>query len=185
MKEKQFENSEIAKQIASFKLPRYEELAKFDLIMNQMVDFLDEYLAVFVVPGEEKTLTSSMINNYVFKHVIAPPNQKKYSRGHIAHLLVIGILKQVLSISDIAEIISAQLKQYEISIAYNYFCEELENALRVTFDGRDFGEIANVVPTKVTPLSKKVRSAVLSFANKIYVKQSIYFDLHIAGKNLA
>ena len=100
------------------------------------------------------------------------------------HLLVIGILKQVLSISDIAEIISAQLKQYEISIAYNYFCEELENALRVTFDGRDFGEIANVVPTKVTPLSKKVRSAVLSFANKIYVKQSIYFDLHIAGKKL-
>ena len=63
MKEKQFENSEKAKQIASFKLPRYEELAKFDLIMNQMVDFLDEYLAVFVVPGEEKTLTSSMINN--------------------------------------------------------------------------------------------------------------------------
>lgn len=182
MLEEQFEKSEIAKQIASFKLPRYEELAKFDLLMNQMVDFLDEYLSVFVVPGEEKTLTPSMINNYVFKHVIAPPNQKKYSRGHIAHLLVIGILKQVLSISDIAEIIAAQLKQYEISIAYNYFCEEVENALRITFDGRDFSEVANVVPTKVTPLSKRVRSAVLSFANKIYVTQSIYYDNHVLNK---
>ena len=45
MKEKQFENSEKAKQIASFKLPRYEELAKFDLIMNQMVDFIDNLKA--------------------------------------------------------------------------------------------------------------------------------------------
>ncbi|MCQ2754172.1 MAG: DUF1836 domain-containing protein [bacterium] len=171
-----FENSEISKRIANYRLPRYDELMKFDLFMNQLTDILDEYLSPFLIPGEAKALTPSMINNYVFKQVILPPDQKKYSRKHVIHLLVIGILKQVLSLSDIAELISKQIEEYPIDIAYNYFCNELEKALRVVFEGRDFSEIEKTQPTKVTPLSRKIRSAVLSFANKIYVKQSIYFD---------
>ena len=91
-------------------------------------------------------------------------------------MLVIGILKQVLSISDIGELIDMQIKQYPLDIAYDYFCIELEKALKVVFDNRDFSEIDKTQPTKTTPLSRKIRSAVVSFANQIYVKQSIYYE---------
>jgi len=171
-----FESSEIANKLAFHKFPRYDELPTFDIFMTQLTDILEGYLSVFKVPGEEKILTSSMINNYVFKHVITPPVQKKYNKEQVAHLLIIGILKQVLSINDIAVLIANQKAQYPIDIAYNYFCEEVENALRVTFNIRNFAEIEKTQPTKITPLTKKVRSAVLSFANKIYVKQCIYYE---------
>lgn len=173
-----FENSQKAKNIAEFRLPRYDELTNFDVFMTQLVDILDNYLSIFQVPGEQKLITPSMINNYVFKQVVKPPVQKKYTKNHIVYFLVTGILKQVLSISDIAELIVAQKKQYPIEQAYNYFCDELEKALKVTFEVRDFSQIELTQPTKPTPLAKEIRSAVISFANKIYVQQSIYFELH-------
>lgn len=171
-----FENSEIAKKLAEYKLPRYDELMKYDVFMNQLIEILDEYLSIFQVPGEEKLLTPSMINNYVYKQVIDPPTKKKYTKYHIVHLLAIGILKQVLPLSDLAELIRMQQKEYPADIAYNYFCIELEKALHVVFGNRDYAEIDKTQPSKTTSLSKKFRSAAVAFANQIYVKQSIYFD---------
>ena len=176
MKDIEFEHSDVAKQLANHKLPRYNELTKFDVFMNQLLGILDEYLSIFTIPGEQKILTASMVNNYVFKNIIEHPKQKKYSRSHIAYLLVIGILKQVLPISDVAEIISMALKEYDIEVAYEYFCIELEKALKATFEVRDFAVIEETQPTKTTTLSKLVRSAVLSFANQLYVKKCIYFN---------
>lgn len=179
-----FEHSTVAKQLANYKLPRYNELIKFDVFMNQLLGILDEYLEIFSIPGEQKTLTASMVNNYVFKNIIERPIQKKYSRSHIAYLLVIGILKQVLPISDVAEIISMALKQYDIEVAYEYFCIELEKALKATFEVRDFAVIEETQPSKTTPLSTLVRSAVLSFANQLYVRKSIYYATHnVAAQN--
>ena len=176
MKDTEFEHSAVAKQLANHKLPRYEELTKFDVFMTQLLGILDEYLSIFTIPGEQKILTASMVNNYVFKNIIEHPKQKKYSRSHIAYLIVIGILKQVLPISDVAEIISMALKEYDIEVAYEYFCIELEKALKATFEVRDFAVIEETQPTKTTTLSKLVRSAVLSFANQLYVKKCIYFN---------
>ncbi len=179
--EKTFEESDIAKKLANYKLPKFEDLIKFDIFMNQLIAILDEYLSIFIVPDEAKYLTPSMINNYVFKQVIDAPIQKKYSKYHIVYLLVIGILKQVMSLSDITELLQMQTKQYSIETAYNYFCIELEKALHVVFEERDFAQIEKTQPTKTTPLTKTVRSAVLAFANHIYVKQSIYY--HKTHKN--
>lgn len=176
MEKEIFENSQIAKNLANHKLPRYHELFKFDVFMTQLIDILDDTLSVFATPNEEKLLTQSMINNYVFKHIIEPPKQKKYSREQVAHLIALGILKQVLFISDIGAIIEAQRNEYPLDIAYDYFCEELEKTLKVTFEVRDFSDIEKTQPSKVTPLARKIRSAVLSFANKIYVQQSIYYE---------
>lgn len=174
--EKTFEDSDIAKKLANYRLPRFEDLIKFDIFMNQLIAILDEYLSIFLVPDEAKYLTPSMINNYVFKQVVEPPVQKKYSKYHIVYLLVIGILKQVMSLSDITTLLQMQTKQYTIETAYDYFCTELEKAMHVVFEERDFAQIERTQPTKTTPLTKTVRSAVLAFANHIYVKQSIYFN---------
>ena len=67
-----------------------------------------------------------------------------------------------------------QIEQYPIQVAFDFFAIELENSLKVTFGTRDFAE-ANSEKEK-TPLSKLVRSALLSFANKVYVKKNIYLD---------
>lgn len=171
-----FEESETAKKLAHYKLPRYEELTKYNIFMNQLVDILDEHLSVFALPTEGKILTPSMINNYVFKHVVIPPNQKKYNRDHIAYLIAVGIMKQVLPISDVTTIINGQVEQYNIAVAYDYFCRELENMLQIIFESRNFSDIEKTNPSKVTPLSRKARSAILAFVNQIYVKHSIFYD---------
>ena len=75
-----FENTEIAKRMASFKLPRYDELNNFDVYMDQLVQILDNILYEFLVPDEENALTPYMINNYVQKKVIKAPSRKKYSK---------------------------------------------------------------------------------------------------------
>ena len=82
MKEVCVEKSDLGKRLVEYRLPRYDELSEFDIYMAQLTAILDKYLAEFLIPGEEKTLTASMINNYVQKGVIKPPTNKKYSRIH-------------------------------------------------------------------------------------------------------
>lgn len=182
MENDSFENSEIAKKIANYHLPRFNELIGIDLFMNQVIKILDDYLSPFTLPGDGSALTPSMINNYVFKHFIEPPKNKKYKKIQLIYLLIIALLKQVISIKEISSILELQIKQYPDEIAYNYFCEELEKALRTTFQGRDFSEIESTQPQKITPLTETVRSAVISFANKVYVRQSLYYETHIKNK---
>ncbi len=177
MKEIFFEDTEVAKRLAQYKLPRYDEFSDFGLYMEQLIFFLDKYLNEFVMPGEEKYLTPSMINNYVQKKIILPPIKKKYTKIHMMNLIVIGILKQILPIPDIANLIKIALKQYPEDVAYNYFCNELENALNTTFATRKFSQIEQVSASKKTPLFESFRSAVLSFVSHIYVRKSLYFEM--------
>lgn len=170
-----FETSEIAVKLANYKLPEFDELIKIDIFMNQLVQILNEYLAPFATPDEPKALTPSMINNYVFNHIIEPPINKKYNRTHIVHLLIIGIMKQVLPINIIGKVLELQVKEYPIDVAYKYFCAELENALKVVFEVRNFAKIEDFQPNKVTPLTKTARSAILAFVNQVYVKQRVYY----------
>ncbi|MBQ6516163.1 DUF1836 domain-containing protein [bacterium] len=176
MEESFFETTDIAKRLAEYKAPRYEELGEFDVYMEQLVCILDKHLHEFLIPGEEKALTPSMINNYVQKKIIEAPKRKKYSKDQIIKLMVIGVLKQVLPISEISEIIELSMEQYPLDIAYNYFCGELENALQSTFQTRSFSQIAERKVNKKTVLSENVRSAVLAFANRIYVKKNLYYN---------
>ena len=183
MKEKFFEDTDEAKRLANYKLPRYNEISDFGIYMEQLIYFLDKHLNEFLIPGEEKYLTPSMINNYVQKKVIDAPVKKKYNKVHIAHLLVIRILKQILPIPDIANLINIALKEYPIDIAYDYFCRELETALNATFATRAFSQIEKGFVSKKTPLSENFRSAVLSFASRVYVRKSLYFELELSKKD--
>ena len=166
------ELSKYLKKIAEYHCPRYNELPNISLYMDQLIEFLDQYLSEFNIPDEEIAITPTMVNNYVKQKLIAPPQNKRYLKEQVARLLVVGILKQVLSISDIALLLKQQIEQYTVPVAYDFFCTELENALKATFETRDFsvGNTASVT----TPLSEVVRSALLSFSNKIYVKKNLH-----------
>ncbi|MBQ7450391.1 DUF1836 domain-containing protein [bacterium] len=168
-----FIHSEIAKKLANFKLPRYDEIVSYPVAMRQLIAILENYLNIFKDPfEEEKPLTPFMINSYVRKKVIEPPEGKDYNKKHIMFLIVIGILKQVLSISDIGKILKMAINQYPPETAYNYFCNEVEGVLNATFATRSSFKNS---PKVITPLNESVHSAVIAFANKIYVKQYLYF----------
>ena len=173
-KKNTFAKTEVAKKLAEYKLPRYEELTPFPVLMHQLLKILDSYLSIFCVPGEEKILTQSMINSYVYKRYIAPPVNKEYTRDHLIYLIAVGILKQIMPISEVSQIIALQTAQYPKDVAYNYMCEEIEAALHVTFGTRSFAEF-KPSPTINTELSETFNSAAIAFANKIYVKHSLYY----------
>lgn len=163
---------EFIEKIKNYHCPRYHELPPFALYTDQLKELLELYLSEFEIPGEEKFITPTMIGNYVKQKIIPPPVKKKYDRDHIVYLIVIGIFKQVLNISDIGTIIKMQRRVYPVEVAYNYFCSELEAALKATFCTRDFSEVAK--PDRVSTLTELVSSSLLAFANKIYVKKKIY-----------
>ena len=82
----------------SRKIPLWNELPELDLYMDQIIVLMEKYLGS---SQEDKLITPSMINNYVKLGIIPRPTKKKYSKTHIAYLIIICSLKQVMPIADI------------------------------------------------------------------------------------
>lgn len=100
------------------KLPRWNELPEIDLYMDQVIALMERYL-----PYNEKILTPSMINNYVKLGIMPAPIKKKYSRVHIAYLIIICCLKQVIPISDIQKLIEMRVSNSSIEETLNFFSD--------------------------------------------------------------
>lgn len=105
------------KQIQLLSIPRWSELPKFDLYMDQVVSYINQMLE----PLELDAVTPAMINNYVKSGLLAPPTKKKYGQEQIASLVVIAILKSVFSISDIKDGFVLIKKSSSKGQAYDYF----------------------------------------------------------------
>ena len=73
--------------LGQFDLPDWDNLPQLDLYMDQVILLLTRYLAPLDRGADERTITASIINNYVRMKVIPPPVKKKYSRVHIAYLV--------------------------------------------------------------------------------------------------
>lgn len=78
-------------------------------------------------------ITRSMVNNYVKQGVLASAAGKKYTRSHIAYLIVICTLKQTFSIAEIDRLIRMQIASFDTRVAYDYYCDAFEAALRTLF----------------------------------------------------
>lgn len=104
------------------RLPRWEELPDFDLYMDQVLAFVAKYLP----DRDDKPLTASMVNNYVKMGVVPAPVKKKYSRNHIAYLIMICVMKSAVSISSICKVIENELLTDTDERFYNRFCEMYE-----------------------------------------------------------
>ncbi len=114
--------NEFTKEMKNFKLPHWNDLPDIDLYMDQVISLMEKYLT-YVAGSDSKTLTPSMINNYVKLNIIPAPNKKKYSREHIAYLLIICSLKQIMPISRIKEMIDIKLQNSTISEILDYYSD--------------------------------------------------------------
>lgn len=120
------------KELENHKAPDWNVLPDIDLYMDQVITYLERQMAIFSKSEEEKLITPAMINNYVKNEVIPRPVQKKYAREHLAHLLAVLNLKQVLSLSDITKLISLETSDRPTSDVLNQFNLILDESLTKT-----------------------------------------------------
>lgn len=160
MSEKEQEN------IVKIHIPRWNELPEIDLYLDQVVNYIEKYIGQYNVNKEDKIITKTMINNYVKQGIMPAPEKKKYSRSHIAYLIVICVLKQVYSISDIGKLISLTIQYFELSKAYNRFCANLEVSVMNVFSRKEFPNTE-----KMTEEQYLLKNVVQSVADKLYVEK--------------
>ena len=151
--------------IMKIHIPRWNELPEIDLYLDQVVNYLEKYLEQYNSNKDDKIITKTMINNYVKLGIMPAPEKKKYSREHIAYLIVICVLKQVYSISDIGKLISLTIQSFELSKAYNRFCVNLELSVKNVFTRKEFPNTE-----KMTEEQYLLKNVVESVADKLYVE---------------
>ena len=83
---------------------KWNDLPDIELYMDQVINYIEKQLQIYQEQEETKLITSSMINNYVKNGVIKHANSKKYSKEHLGSLIMIGLLKQVLPLSQISKL---------------------------------------------------------------------------------
>ncbi len=121
--------SEGERLLKEYHLPTWDELPTIDLYMDQVILLLTKYLEIFsAVSNDDKIITPTMINNYVKQKTIPAPVKKRYSKMHLAYLIIICILKQTLSISTISKIIPPDLNEEEIRAVYSSFVKNQAKA---------------------------------------------------------
>ena len=113
--------------LEKFDLPDWDSLPQLDLYMDQVILLLNRYLSPIV--GEERYVTASIINNYVRMKVVPPPVKKRYSRVHLAYLVIICILKQSLSISCIQRMLPPEHGEEEAKTLYTDFVRQYRAAV--------------------------------------------------------
>lgn len=125
---------EIEKTLTTYSLPSWDMLPDIDLYMDQVVSVVTKYLEV---PNGaiklNRPVTSSMINNYVKLGIIPPPSKKRYSKLHLAYLLIVCTLKQTLDMTTIQQIIPVELDIESVKKTYDSFVKNQYTAFNYVF----------------------------------------------------
>lgn len=111
-----------------FSLPEWDQLPALELYMDQVILLLRQYLAPLHHGQEDKAITASIINNYVRMKIMPPPVKKKYSRVHLASLIMICVLKQSLSISCIQRMLPGEPTEDIMRLLYSDFTAQYRTA---------------------------------------------------------
>ena len=137
--------------LGNYKLPTWDELPTIDLYMDQVIALMNQYLKEYIPSTEDGmlTITPPMINNYVKLKVMPAPIKKRYSRIHIAYLIMLCSLKQALSIPIMQKIIPLFENETEAKELYEVFCKNQYKA---------FNYITEKVCAVTDPLLKEADS---------------------------
>lgn len=151
------------KLLNSYVIPSWEDLPSFELYMDQVIAIMNDYLKSFSSPNNEQNsvITPPMINNYVKLKAMPAPQKKKYSRVHLAYLIMICSLKQALSIPTIQKIIPLLDDEAEIKKMFEAFCENQKKAFayiagQVSKVSKPIIEAADNNPGRMTDLSVQI-----------------------------
>lgn len=157
----------IFSKIANHSLPKWDDLPELELYMDQVIALMEKYLADIATP-DSKLITPSMINNYVKLGIIPAPLKKKYSREHLAYLIIICSLKQVMPISNIKAMIDDKLATHTISEILDRYSDLYDVTFRAVLEmcsqhlatdmEKDTALFAAITATNCINISNKVFS---------------------------
>ncbi|GFI61878.1 hypothetical protein IMSAG049_01049 [Clostridiales bacterium] len=98
--------------------------------MDQVIILLNRYFAnIKDENGESAEVTKNMINNYVKMKIVPAPIKKKYSRTHIAYLIIVCTMKQIFSISMIKRLLPDFEDEGKIEEIYIKFIDYFQEAI--------------------------------------------------------
>jgi hypothetical protein len=105
-------------------------LPDIGLYMDQVQTYIDRQLTLYHRDDNDRLLTPAMINNYIKDSLIPRADMKKYTQVHLALLIMIGTLKQVLSIPNLNQLLSAYRDAADVSGLYGSFLEVQRESLK-------------------------------------------------------
>jgi len=108
----------------------WDRMPEIELYMDQVITYMEKQLSFYRRNEQSKMLTPSMINNYVKDALLPRPDRKKYSRDHLASLMMICLLKPILSIPDIQLLNSNLRKSGKPEELYARFVSTQDEALK-------------------------------------------------------
>jgi DNA-binding transcriptional MerR regulator len=118
-------------QLNYFSYRNYEDKPDIELYMEQLVNYLEKEQQIFQTSSLDKQITNSMINNYVKGEVVPAPISKRYNREHIAALEEVCTLKNVLTISEVKQILDQRYKNHTAKgEIFNEFNESYTNKIQ-------------------------------------------------------
>ena len=150
------------KGVSGFRLPRCSEIPDVGLYLEQTTKYINSFLEPI---GFE--ITSAMIKNYVKKGLLKNPEKKQYYADHIAHLIAVSVLKNVIPLENIAMLFQYQQKVYTDDIAYDYLCKKLESMLYYQFGIKDS---VDKIGTTNSIEKNMLKSAIIAVSHIIYLK---------------
>ena len=159
--------------ISKYHIPRWEELPDIELYMDQVISFIEKNIRIFSDEPDKKIITPSMVNNYVKLNLIPKPVKKRYNKVHLAYLIAITMLKQVVTIEEVRDGIIFQAEINGKKGAYNLFCEEQEKALKYIIGQINSKSQHAPLDTCINSQNLAVKTATMAFANKTMAEKAV------------
>ncbi len=106
-------------------LPEWEAFPSIELYMDQVIALINQYLEIFEAEREEKdyVVTAAMVNNYVKMKIVPAPIKKRYTKVHLAYLVMVCTLKQTLSMEMIRRIVPVDMEHEQVRQTYVSFVQ--------------------------------------------------------------
>jgi len=159
--------------IDDYRLPSFDDLPELDLYRDQLLTLVDKYIGpIWLEDGP--VVTTSMVNNYVKNGLLPHPEKKRYNREHLAYLIAITFLKQVVSINEIQEGLDILTNlNGGIAKAYDFFCDKQEIALK-TLNHREEGQVLSEKNQSSAYLM--VEMVTMAFATKLITEKILMIE---------
>ena len=151
--------------IAYTSFPKWDELPEFELYMDQVIAIVNRYMGNMAdLMNDENIITQAMINNYVKNKLIPPPIKKRYSKIHIAALLIICSCKQSMNISSIMAFLDFENDE-TMKVCYENFLANRNSVIQ---------EMKKLIDSKVKTIDKDQTAELIRMAQKSALRSGYY-----------
>lgn len=130
----------------NYHLPTWDQLPTIELYMDQVVLLVSQYLDLIPHSEEAPVVTPSTINNYVRLKAVPPPQKKRYSRRHLAYVIMICALKQSMTLTEIQKLLPPDLSDGEMQGVYDRFVASVRTTSQIFITHIDAMATQELVP---------------------------------------